>query len=149
MKEIVQQQIDAWIQENYQNKIICTYGEGWQRITRAEEEVFNIAIEDWPRLLAYFIAYEVMTDIYHHDLNRATRAQFKEYRLSQDWTNENEPDFIQFGRAFGLELREIMAIHWKQTFGLVRSGDITFKDETIIQTVKKTFTKILHFPLSK
>ncbi len=149
MKDVVQQQIETWIQTNSQNKTICTYGEGWQRLTRAEEEVFLISIEEWPRLLAYFMAFEVLTDDYHHDLDRATRATFKEYRLSQHWTDEGAPDFIQFARAVGLDTREAMALHWKQTFGLVRSGDITFKDETMIQTVKKGLNKLLHFPIRK
>ncbi len=149
MKDIIQHQIDIWIQENYQNKTICTYGEGWYRITRAEEEVFLITIEEWPRLLAYWMAFEVMTDDYHHDLDRATRAKFKEYRLSQNWMDEEEPNFIQFARAVGLDTREAMALHWKQTFGLVRSGDITFKDETMIQSVKKGLNKLLHFPIRK
>ncbi len=149
MKDVIRNQIDIWIQENYQSETICRYGDGWKSLSRAEEEVFAISIEEWPRLLAYWMAYEVVTDIYHHDLTRATRAKFKEYRLSQDWLKDSEGSFILFGRAFGLESRHIMAVHWKQTFSYVRSGDISFKDESIIQTVKKTFNKLLHFPSQK
>ncbi len=149
VKEIIQQHIETWTKENYESVNICRYGEGWNCLSRSEEDVFAIHIDSWPRLLAYWIAYEVMADIYHHDLTRAERLIFKEYRLSQNWVDEDEPNFIQFAREFGLDTREAMALHWKQTFGLVRSGDITFKDETMIQTIKKTAKKILQFPLSK
>jgi len=91
----------------------------WWGLTEAEEEIFRIDRENWPRLLAIWTTYEVVLNISHHEWNEKDIGVLQQFLSDNDWLEEcviNELKFIRYGKLFGYHVKELRAVFKKQEF---------------------------------
>ena len=106
------------------------YGGDWFQLTGAEEDVFRIDPDRFPRMIMTWECYEVFKQI-------ADAATFDLHLIQQarqqhpEWSGKevSDKEFAEFANVFGsLTLREAYAIYAKQEFWTVRLGVMTYGD---------------------
>ncbi len=103
----------------------------WYQITLEEMPVFQLALEDMPRLIEVYEAYFAIKDIAHNDfydnktLCKAVRSDLKIEANRQ----VHEKEFQYFAKHFGVSNRKAYAFYWKMDFWHIRQGLVTFNDE--------------------
>lgn len=103
-------------------------GEDWYQLSHAEEEVFQLKLEDMPRLVAVHELY--------YDAVRIT-SQIPEERVDAireelPWLSDCvvcEGEWQRFAALFGISSRQAGAFCEKYHFWDVRQGHIIFRDE--------------------
>ena len=106
-------------------------GPDWWQLSDAEEQVFDIRRDDWPRLFNVFWCYEAFKLIAHSaEWDQALIEQTRQQRPEWCDTPSTNEEFCAFAQAFGdLTNREADALYVKQQFWTVRLGVVVYADE--------------------
>ena len=118
-------------------------GRDWWQLTGAEEEVFGIERERFPRMMMTWHCYQGFkriadSPVWDDALIEQARREFPQWcaeakgRLATTSLDEFQAFAKEFG---GLTFREAEAMYRKNEFGLIRAGIITYSDEPTPQTL--------------
>ncbi len=107
-------------------------GSDWWQISDAEQAVFEIDRDRWPRMMNVFYCYEAFKRI--ADSPEWDDALIEQARQQRPEWCDPAPSFEEFSRfaeAFGgLTAREAHAVYTKQEFWTVRLGVMVYPDES-------------------
>lgn len=107
------------------------HGTDWWQLSDAEEEVFAIERERFPRMVLTWHCYEAFKLISHSPTwNKALIEQARQQH--PEWCGEtvDEKEFFRFAKEFGgLAFREAHAVYAKYDFWTVRLGIVRYADE--------------------
>lgn len=106
-------------------------GSDWWQLSDAEEAVFEIDPDRWPRMMTISHCYEGFKRI--ADSPEWDEALIEQARQQRPEWCDPVPSFEEFSRfalAFGgLTAREAHALYTKQEFWTVRAGAMVYADE--------------------
>ena len=107
-------------------------GSDWWQLSDAEEAVFEIDPDRWPRMMTVFHCYEgfkLMGDSPEWD--DVLIEQARQQRPGWCGPAPSNGEFAHFAQAFGgLTNREAHAVYTKQEFWTVRLGAAVYADES-------------------
>ena len=107
------------------------WGHDWFQLSLEEASVFPIQIQDVPRLVAVFDAYEAVVDITSNDIH-ADHELCEAVRAELPWLTTKQTDigeFQNFAALFGIFYRLAHAFFTKIEFWQIRQGIACYKDE--------------------
>lgn len=131
-REQIEKQVNAEheVTDSAQADFINTKYRGidWYQLTDAEIEVFGLAPENMPRLVAahelYYCAVEIMFEI--------SKERVKSIRAELPWLSSGLTDgseWSRFAALFGISNRQAHAFFCKYDFWDERMGIVTYRDE--------------------
>ena len=112
----VDELIQTEIEKNKSIPHLLTPNHEWWGLTEAEEEIFRIDRDNWPRLLAIWASYEAVLNIAHHEWSEKDIGVFQQFLNNNDWLEEcviDELKFIRYGKLFGYDIHELRAVFKK------------------------------------
>ena len=115
----IEKLLQAEIKKNVSIPNVLTPNQEWWGLTEAEEDIFRIDRDNWPRLLAIWTTYEAVLNISHHDWNEKAIDVFQQFLTDNNWLEEcviDELKFIRYGKLFGYHVHELRAVFKKQEF---------------------------------
>ena len=106
-------------------------GFDWWQLSDAEEVVFEIDRDRWPRMMTVFHCYEGFKQMADSPAwDDALIEQARQQRFEWCGPAPSDGEFAHFAQAFGgLTNREAHAVYTKQEFWTVRAGVMVYADE--------------------
>jgi hypothetical protein len=106
-------------------------GSDWWQLSEAEESVFEIDPDRWPRMMITYHCYEGFKLIVHSPVwDEALIHQARQERPKWCDTPPSDHELARFAEEYGeLTNREAYALYAKQEFWTVRLGVMVYADE--------------------
>lgn len=129
IEESIQWNID--LGENMQHEWL---GSDWFNVSPEEAEVFSITQRQWPRMMAALCAFQVIGEFVEGDTFQFDEEAVEAFRKARpELCERGEQGFVRFATEMvGLSIREAVLAYNKDRFWRVRTGNIIFDDEEMV-----------------